>query len=151
MSSKETKHKIQKIESHLRNYHQYKIGVNNLELQLDSIMPKMTASYEVREGSNGSFTINSSTEKYAIDRIESKRALDIHEQIEMYKLIVECIDNAMKGLDKEERKFVECRYFSHYTIQKMAMTLGYGESTVFKIRNRIMGKLIHSLHGLVHI
>lgn len=114
-------------------------------------MPKMTASYELREGSNGSFVIHSSTEEYAIDRIESKRALDIHEQIETYKIIVSCIDNALNGLDQEEKKFVECRYFSGYTISKMAITLGYGESTVFKIRNRIMDKLVHSLNSLIYI
>ncbi|MBI0580902.1 sigma-70 family RNA polymerase sigma factor [Neobacillus cucumis] len=145
------KRKVQKIEAHLRNYHQYKIGINNLKLQLESIMPKMTASYELCEGSSGSFIIISSTEQYAIDRIESKRALDLHEQIETNKIITTSIDNALDGLDIEERKIIECRYFYHVTIQKMAMTLGYSESTVFKIRNRIMMKLIHSLHGLTHI
>lgn len=151
MSLKEQKRRIEKIESHLRNYHQYKIGINNLKLQLDSLMPKMTASYELREGSSGSFVINSETEQYAIDRIESKRALDLHEQIEQYQLIITCIDAALKGLDEEERKFVECRYINRYSVQKIVSTLGYSESTVFNMRKRIMEQLLYSLHGLIHL
>ncbi|WP_236018171.1 hypothetical protein [Alicyclobacillus suci] len=59
-------------------------------------MPSMTARYDLAEGSHGTFFISSSTEKYAIDRIESKRALDLHEQIAHYQMIVDSIDKALK-------------------------------------------------------
>ncbi|PFP29379.1 hypothetical protein COJ96_10770 [Bacillus sp. AFS073361] len=150
-STKEQKRRIEKIENHLRKYHHYKIGINNLKMQLDSLMPKMTASYELREGSSGSFIINSETEQFAIDRIESKRALDLHELIERYQLIINCVDAALEGLDDEELEYVECRYLSGYSVQKTALRMGYGESNVFKIRTRVMEKLQHSLHGLIHL
>lgn len=145
------KKRQRKIEHHLKNYQQYKIGIKNLKLQLDSIMPNMTVSYEVREGSVGTFSIKSSTEKYAIDRIESKRALDLHEQMEQYQLIVDCIDSAIEGLEEEEQKFVDYRYFSNFSARKMAMMLGYGESTIFHIRNKILDKLVHSLRAIADI
>jgi len=146
---KSERHRLKTIENHLRHYHQYKIGIRNLKLQLDNIMPRITATYEVKEGSRGTFAIKSDTETYAIDRIESKRALDLHEQMEKYRLLVDCIDAAMEGLNDEEKKFVEYRYFCNYTISKMAMTMGYGESTIFCFRNRVLDKLSHSLSGLV--
>ena len=145
------KRRQRKIEHHLRHYHQYKIGIKNLKLQLDSIMPNMTVSYEVREGSVGTFTIKSPTEKYAIDRIESKRALDLHEEMEKYQLIVDCIDSALEGLDEDEQKFVEFRYFNNYSAPKMTMMLGMGESTIYNKRLSVLGKLIHSLRGLPEI
>ncbi|WP_306010497.1 sigma-70 family RNA polymerase sigma factor [Bacillus sp. MMSF_3328] len=145
------KRRQRKIESHLKNYHQYKIGIKNLKLQLDSIMPNITVSFDVLEGSVGTFVIKSPTEKYAIDRIESKRALDLYEQMEQYQLIVDCIDSAIEGLEEEEQKFVEYRYFSNFSARKMAMMLGYGESTIFHIRNKILDKLAHSLRAICDI
>ncbi|MEH7114544.1 sigma-70 family RNA polymerase sigma factor [Neobacillus niacini] len=147
----EAKRLQRKIEKHLKNYHQYKIGIKNLRLQLDSIMPNITVAYEVRDGSVGTFIINSSTEKYAIDRIESKRALDLNEKMEQYQLIVDCIDSALLGLDEEERKFVESRYFSNFSAKKMAVMLGYGESTIFHKRLSILEKLQHSLRGIADL
>lgn len=145
---KTLKQKRRKIENHLKSYQQYKIGIKNLKLQLDTIMPNITVSYEVREGSVGAFMIQSETEKYAIDRIESKRALDLHEQMKLYELLVNCIDAAIEKLDDDEKKFVECRYFSNFTMRKISIQLGYGESTLFNIRTRVLDKLTYSLGNL---
>lgn len=131
-----------KIESHLRNYQQYKIGIRNLELQLESMMPKLTASYDLQEGTVGTFIIKSSTETYTIKTIEMQNQLKINQ------LIVNCIDEAMKGLDEKEKEFVEYRYFSNFTIKSMALTLGYSESTLYNLRIRVLDKLVHSLKGL---
>ena len=58
-----------------------------------------------------SYYIENDTEKVAIDRITSKKALDLLEQIEQYKLIITSIDNALSELDEKEKLFVKSRYF----------------------------------------
>lgn len=136
---------IKKIELALRQYKSYIVGVRNLQKQLDFIMPAMTASYELREGSNGAFVLNSTTEKYAIDRIESKRALDIHDKIRQYELIVGCIDEALVEVNEQEKEFVTYRYFSGWSIAKCAAEMGYSEQNLFLIRKQLMNKLLISL------
>lgn len=140
---------IKKIEKFLRQYTTYKIGVMSLQKQLDYIMPNITATYELAEGSTGTFKITSSTEQYAIDRIESKRALMLHEDIAKYNLIIESIDNAVSELDEIERKFVELRYINRKTIAQTSMELGYSEKHIFNLRHQVMEKLLISLRGLL--
>ena len=140
---------IKKIEKHLRQYTTYKIGMMTLQKQLDYIMPNITATYELAEGSNGTFKITSSTEQYAIDRVESKRALMLHEDIARYSLIIESIDEAVADLDDIERKFVELRYINRKTIAQTSVELGYSEKHIFNLRNQVMEKLLISLRGLL--
>lgn len=140
---------IKKIEKFLRQYTTYKIGVMSLQKQLDYIMPNITATYELAEGSTGTFKITSSTEQYAIDRIESKRALMLHEDIAKYNLIIESIDNAVSELNEIERKFVELRYINRKTIAQTSMELGYSEKHIFNLRHQVMEKLLISLRGLL--
>ena len=140
--------RIRQIENHLRNYNTYKVGIKNLQRQLDYIMPNITANYEL-VNSSGVFTIKSDTEKYAIDRIESRRALNIHEDIQRYQIIIDSIDEAMKELSDLERKFIENRYFLRKTIGQTAIELGYSEKYIFNLRNQLFDKLLISLSSLI--
>lgn len=140
---------IKKIEKFLRQYTTYKIGVMSLQKQLDYIMPNITATYELAEGSTGTFKITSSTEQYAIDRIESKRALMLHEDIARYNLVIESIDDAVSELDDIERRFIEVRYINRKTIAQTSMELGYSEKHIFNLRHQVMEKLLISLRGLL--
>ncbi|MGM9924753.1 MAG: sigma-70 family RNA polymerase sigma factor, partial [Bacillus sp. (in: firmicutes)] len=119
--------------------------------QMDYLMPSMTASYEVREESIGAFVFSSSTEKYAIDRIESKRALQLHEDIVLYELIVNSINDGIAQLEHEEKAFIELRYFKNQTITATAANLGYSERQIFSIRKNVMGKLLISLKNIVKL
>lgn len=139
------------IESHLRNYRNYQAGIKNMNKQMDYIMPGITASYELREESMGAFVFSSSTEKYAIDRIESKRALQLHEDIMIYQLIINSIDIAMAELDDDEKEFVELRYFKNHSILMVAEKMGYSERQVFLIRNSVREILGISLKNLVNL
>jgi len=143
--------RIKDIEYHLRNYHTYKVGIKNLTNQLNYIMPNVTASYEIAEGSTGTFNIASKTEKYAIDRIESRKALDLHEDMKKYELIINAIDESLNGLDEMEKCFIEYRYFDGMTISKTAMKLGYSDKYIFNIRNQTFNKLLISLRGILQI
>src|SRR5690606_2615364 len=139
------------VETLLRHYKNYKTGIKNLKVQLDYIMPSLTANYEFREGSTGTFVIYSPTEKYAIDRIESKRALDLHEKIKKYELIVQCIDDSLKDLTEDERRFVEIRYFDNKSIRYAADVLGYSERSIFNLRRDVLDKLKISLSGVINL
>src|SRR5690625_1732372 len=124
IKSKEDIHQSKKIiEKHLRNYTTYKVGIVTLKKQLDYIMPDVTASYELSAGSTGTFNIESKTEKFAIDRIESKRALVLHEDIRIYSLLVDSIDKAIANLDEVEREFVKYRYINRNTVIQTAFKL----------------------------
>lgn len=138
------------IEDYLRNYSFFKVGIKNMKEQLEYILPSCTAKYELGRGSS-SFNIGSSTEKYAIDRIESKRALDLHEDIARYEIIVRSIDNAMKELEELEQKFVRLRYFEKRTMPETAEELGHNERYIYDVRNRVLRKLLISLKGLLQM
>lgn len=148
-NNKERDKRIKRIEHHLRNYKTYKVGLYNLKKQLDYIMPSMTATYELANGSSGTFNIKSDTEKYAIDRIESKKALMIHENISQYELIIGSIEKALENLEDIEKEFVDERYFKGKPINHIVNKLGFSEKYVFTIRNQVMDKLLISLKGLI--
>lgn len=143
--------RFREIEHLLRNYRSYKSGIANLQKQLDYIMPGCIANYEIVGGATGTFSIHSTTEKYAIDRIESKRALDIHEKIREYKLIVDCIEQALATLEEEERKYVEIRYFDGKSMEYVADVLGYARRSIFNVRNEVLQKLSISLDGVLQL
>lgn len=118
--------------------------------QLEFILPSCVTNYDV-VGTTGTFNVSSTTEKYAIDRIESKRALDLNEEIAKYQLIIRSIDNAIEQLEEIEQKFIKERYFKKKTIRETAIELGYSEKHIFNLRNRVMTKLLISLNGLLKI
>jgi hypothetical protein len=138
------------IENHLRFYKTYQVGIKNCEKQLDYIMPSLISRYEVSTDTGESFWIVNNTEKVALDRIESKRALDLREEIERFSLITSCIDEAVKELQPEEINFVKYRYFECLPICEMKDRLGYKEEkSVFRVRRRVLDKLLISLHNLL--
>lgn len=148
MKARKKKDIYKNIEYHLRNYRFYKSAIRNLQQQLEYIMPNITANYELREGGKGTFSIESSTEKAAIDRIESRRALNIAEDKKRYELIISCIDNSCEVLSDMERTFVEKRYFEDVCIDDVAGQLGYSVPYMYKLRNQIMKNLSIPLSGL---
>ena len=137
------------IENYLRHYLTYKVGIKNCQNQLDYLMPNITARYDYIQGST--FYINNSTERVAIDRIESKRALDLHEEIERYKIITESIDNAFGELKPQEKDFVEYRYFSCMPVYEVKTLMGYSEESVFRIRRHVLEKFFISLNNLLSL
>lgn len=136
------------IERHLRNYGTYKAGIKNMQKQLDYIMPNITANYELKEHSIGAFVFNSTTENYAIDRIESKRALQLHEDITSFQIIVESVDESFKVLEEQEKQFVEIRYFQNRSMEQTAQTLNYTSSAIYALRNQVLDKLNISLKSI---
>jgi RinA family phage transcriptional activator len=140
------------LENHLRFYKTYLVGIKNCEQQLEYIMPTLITNYGVDSSGSSFFSISNPTEKFALDRIEGKRALDLREEIERYKLITSCIDNALEDLKDKERDFIEYRYFDCLPIQEVKSKLGYSEDkSVFRIRRHVLDKLLISLSNLFSI
>ncbi|MBT2728377.1 sigma-70 family RNA polymerase sigma factor [Bacillus sp. ISL-75] len=137
------------LENHLRLYKTYQVGIKNCEQQLEYIMPSLVANYGVAD--NGSFWfIANNTENVALDRIESKRAIDLREQIECYKITTSSIENAVEELKMIERAFVQLRYFEGLTIQEVKGKLGYSEErSIYRIRRNVLDKLMISLNNLL--
>lgn len=136
------------LENHLRHYNTYKVGIMNCQKQLDYIAPNITATYDYKGGSN--FFISNTTEQVALDRIESKRALDLHESIQNYKIICESIENAYKELKPIEQDFVNLRYFNCEPMDRVKGELGYSEEkSVYRIRRHVLDKLEISLKNLL--
>jgi len=136
------------IEAHLRHYRTYKVGIENCQKQLDYIMPNITSRFDYVNGN--SFYISNNTERVAIDRIESKRALDLYEEIEQYKVITETIKKAFDELNNQEKQFVEFRYFQCMPMQEVKIAMGYSEEkSVYRIRRHVLDKLLISLNNLI--
>lgn len=112
-------------------------------------MPTLVSNYGITE--NGSFWfISNDTEKVAIDRIESKRALDLREEIEQFKLITDSIDAALDELTPEEWNFVQQRYFLASPMKDVKTAMGYSEEkSIYRIRRRVLDKLLISLNNLL--
>jgi DNA-directed RNA polymerase specialized sigma subunit len=140
------------LENHLRLYNTYLVGIKNCEKQLNYIMPSLVSKWAYDEGTGAMFYIVNDTEKVAIDRIEGKRAIDLKEEIERYKLITESIDNALEDLTEIEKRFVLLRYYECRTIAAVTSALGYAEDkSVYKIRRHVLDKLLISLHNLLSL
>lgn len=122
-----------------------------MKKQLEYIMPGVTVNYEQVSGTASVFRVSNPTEKFAIDRIESRRAVELREEIAKYEIIVKSIEESLKNLSDIEQQFVRVRYFKKKSIQQTAMELGYSEKYVFNLRNQVLGKLLISLKGLLQL
>jgi hypothetical protein len=152
ISSHSKVYKERIIENHLRYFQTYKTGIKNCEQQLEYIMPSLVARYEVSTDSGESYFIVNNTAKVALDRIESKRALDLKEEIERFKLITSSIENALENLNDIEKRFVHLRYFECKPIAVVSSALGYAEEkSVYKVRRHVLDKLMISLKNLLSL
>lgn len=136
------------IEMHLRHYKSYIVGINNLKRKLELIFPNITTNYELREDRSSVFIISSSTEETALCRLESKEALDIHEAIFNYQLIVDSINAALKDMNETEKRFIQIRYFECKSFETITQEMNFSIRTVNRIRERILKKLSISLRNL---
>mgnify|MGYP001371618106 CR=1 FL=1 len=142
------KKSIKIIETHLRNYRSYKVAIRNLQNQLDLIMPNVTTSYELKEGSTGVFKIWSTTEQVVLDRLESARALQIDEQIRNYQIIIDSIEEALNALGEQERLYVELRYFEGLNTERIADKMSCSIPNLFRLRKRVLDRLSISLSNV---
>jgi RinA family phage transcriptional activator len=139
------------IENFLTRYNTYKIGIKNCQQQLDYMMPSLTARYD-SDGKSASYYIANNTEQVALDRITSKRALDLLEEIEQFKIIVTSIDNALGELDEKQKKFVELRYFSGMKMYEVKEHMHVSEEkTLYRIRRQVLDKFAISLGSLINM
>ena len=149
MQSKGTKERI--IENHLRHYNTYRVAIMNCEKQLEYIMPSLVSQFG-SDGTHSIFYVGNNTERVALDRIESKRALDLKEEILQYQLVVESIDNAIDPLQENEKVFVNLRYFDSLPIRDVKEKMGYSEEkSIFRIRRNVLDKLMISLNNLLSL
>lgn len=142
------KKSIKIIETHLRNYRSYKVAIRNLQNQLDLIMPNVTTSYELKEGSTGVFKIWSTTEQVVLDRLESARALQINEQMRNYQIIIDSIEEALNALGEQERLYVELRYFEGLNTERIADKMSCSIPNLFRLRKRVLDRLLISLSNV---
>lgn len=149
MQSKGTRERI--IEGFLRHFKTYQVGILNSKKQLEYIYPTLVTEFS-SEGSQSVFYICNDTEGVALDRIESKRALDLTEEIERLTLIVSSIENAMEELKPKEREFICHRYFESLTIYEVKEIMGYAdEKSIYRVRRNVLDKLLISLNNLLSL
>lgn len=139
------------IENFLNKYHTYQIGIKNCQQQLDYMMPSLTARYD-SDGMSAHYYIANNTENVALDRITSKRALNLLEEIEEYKLIIASIENALGELDEKQRIFVQLRYFKGMKMYEVKAQMNVSEEkTLYRIRRQVLDKFSISLRCLINL
>jgi hypothetical protein len=142
--------KERQIESHLRFFKTYLVGIKNCEQQLEYIMPNITTKFGADSQGSFFYVVADSTCNIAIDRIEGKRALDLKEEIEKYKIITKSIEKAVAELKPQEQDFVKHRYFECLPMHEVKIKLGYSEEkSVYRLRRHVLDKLMISLHNLL--
>jgi hypothetical protein len=138
------------IENHLRYYKTYLVGIKNCEDQLEYIMPNITTKFGADNHGAFFYVVSDSTANIAIDRIEGKRALDLREEIEKFRIITSSIDRALKELKQQENDFIHYRYFECLPIHEVKLKLGYSEEkSIYRIRRHVLDKLLISLNNLL--
>lgn len=138
------------IEHHLRLYSTYIVGIKNCLQQLEYIMPNITTKYGADIQGSFFYVVSDSTANIALDRIEGKRALDLKEEIEKYKIITASIERALQELQQHEKDFVNHRYFECLPIYEVKQKLGYSEDrSIYRIRRHVLDKLLISLNNLL--
>ena len=142
---------IKKIESHLFRLKHYRVAIRNLEKQLHYIMPNITADYSIESGGGGVFTVGSTTERAAIDRIESRRALNIYEEIEKYRLLIDCIETSLGTLSDQEKRFIDLRYTKERPVIQVAQEMDYSVPHIYRMRDQVLEKLALSLVAVVDL
>lgn len=141
--------KERSIENHLRFYNTYLTGIKNCEQQLEYIMPSLVINHGT-DGNGAFFFIVNDTEKVAVDRVEGKKAIDLREEIERYKIITSSIANSINDLKPNEQEFIKWRYFECLPIQDVKTKMGYSEEkSVYRIRRHVLDKLMISLNNLL--
>jgi DNA-directed RNA polymerase specialized sigma subunit len=141
-----TKERI--IENYLNKYFTYQIGIKNCQNQLDYMLPSLTCRYD-SDGKSASYFISNDTEQVALDRITSKRALDLLEEIEQYKLVLTSIDNALGELSEKQKKFIELRYFRGLKMYEIKPLMHVAEEkALYRIRRQVLDKFLISLNNL---
>jgi DNA-directed RNA polymerase specialized sigma subunit len=139
------------IENFLNKYGTYKIGIRNCQQQLDYMLPSLTCRYD-SDGMSSSYYIANNTERVALDRITSKKALDLFEEMEQFRLIVACIDNALAELPEKEREFVRYRYFLGLKMYEVKDKMNVAEErTLYRIRRVVLEKFMISLSALMNL
>jgi DNA-directed RNA polymerase specialized sigma subunit len=139
------------IENFLNKYGTYKVGIRNCQQQLDYMLPSLTCRYD-SDGMSASYYISNNTERVALDRITSKKALDLLEEMEQFRLVVACIDNAMAELPEKEREFVRNRYFLNLKMYEVKAKMNVSEEkTLYRIRRVVLDKFMISLKNLLNL
>jgi DNA-directed RNA polymerase specialized sigma subunit len=142
--------KERQIENHLRFYRTYLVGIKNCEQQLEYIQPNITTKFGADQHGGFFYVVTDTTCNVALDRIEGKRALDLREEIEKYKIITQSIEMAVKELKDQEKDFVNLRYFDCLPMHDVKTKLGYSEEkSVYRLRRHVLDKLLISLHNLL--
>jgi DNA-directed RNA polymerase specialized sigma subunit len=115
------------------------------------MLPSLTTRYE-SDGMTASYYIANNTERVALDRITSKKALDLLEEIERYKLIIALIDNALTELDEKQKAFVKHRYISGLKMYEVKAKMDVSEEkTLYRIRRQVLNKFEISLSSLINL
>jgi DNA-directed RNA polymerase specialized sigma subunit len=115
------------------------------------MLPSLTARYD-SDGMSASYYIANNTERVALDRITSKRALDLLEQMEQYRLVIALIDNALNELDEKQKAFVQHRYFSNLKMYEVKAKMNVSEEkTLYRIRRQVLDKFEISLSSLANL
>jgi DNA-directed RNA polymerase specialized sigma subunit len=139
------------IENFLNKYNTYLIGIKNCQQQLDYMLPSLTARYD-SDGQSATYYIANNTAQVALDRITSKRALDLLEEIEHYKLIISSIDNALSELDEKQKSFVQLRYFGNLKMYEVKGKMHVSdEKILYRIRRQVLDKFAISLGSLISL
>jgi DNA-directed RNA polymerase specialized sigma subunit len=78
--------------------------------------------------------------------------LDLLEEIEQYRLILESIDNALTELDDLQKQFVELRYFKGLKVYEAKAQMHIAEDKSFyRMRKQILDKFVISLNNLISL
>jgi DNA-directed RNA polymerase specialized sigma subunit len=115
------------------------------------MLPSLTTKF-TSDGLSANYYISNNTEQVALDRITSKKAIFLTEEIAQYKVIISSIDNALDELDEKQRAFVEYRYFAGLKMYEVKAKMGVTEEkTLYRIRRQVLDKFLISLSSLSNL
>jgi DNA-directed RNA polymerase specialized sigma24 family protein len=134
-------------ESLLYNYNMLKVSIENMKLEIEETKKEdgMTAIEYSDEKTSPTFKITSQTEDTAIRNIEHTDLL--RKRIEITQNKITRLDNAINGLNKNERDVIIKRYIEGKQWYIVAYEVNYNERWCKELRKRAIERLTIGLYG----
>ena len=135
-----------KIEGLLFSYPKIQIEIKNLRIDIEEIKDVIAihGASDAPRASTPTYAFNSSVENEVIQREEKlpEKISRIEGMIRSKERQLQKIDNALLGLSKEDKEFIELRYWKDISLVELCDRYNMDKYGLYKMKNRIIGQLM---------
>lgn len=133
----------ERVEGLLYDYKTFDSQIKICEAEISIPIPMATTSV-VKFSSGDKNVSDSQPERYVL-RLEDRKKLKYHKQLEWLKAHKFAIEEALKYADKRELKIFELKYMQNKQHKEVAFEIGMSEFGYRKVRDKFLKKMAQHL------